>query len=220
MDELVTLNFWRRPEAHIAVSRSSNWSRLYSPHLDFFLLEVHNEKQEKVLFSFPFSPPGPDARLYPALLHSVISFTIFNVKNTYFLLWKANFVAYATSNMQPFPLAITLFWSRIWICSPDECLMLFCPSSCSSSTSIVTVSKKKVLHVCYWSPSVVCARSLSILVSSLFLLRRGGTVTWFPGGQRWMYHSRVSSDLLWTVVFVIMSWFHCERACQWWDDCM
>lgn len=122
--------------------------------------------------------------------------------------------------MQPFPSAITLFCSRIWICSPDECLKLFC----SSSTSIVTVSKKKVLHVCYWTPSVVCvyalSLSLSILVSSLFLSRRRGTVPWFPRRSKVNVSFSCVVGFVVDSVFIIMSWFHCERACQWWDDCL
>lgn len=40
-------------------------------------------------------------------------------------------------------------------------------------------------------------------------------------GQRWMYHSRVSSGSSWTGFSVVPSWpaGRRERACRWWGDC-
>lgn len=82
--------------------------------------------------------------------------------------------------------------------------------------SCMFVTELLLLYVC------VCALSLSlsILVSSLFLLRRRGTVTWFPRRSKVNVSFSCVVGFVVDSVFIIMSWFHCERACKWWDDCL
>lgn len=132
---------------------------------------------------------------------------------SYFSLWKANLCSTWPPHTQLSPFKKTFFGTRcfkILMWFPDECVWCFIsvrllarivplhrtPPPVLNKLTIHHCFQKEILHVCYWSPSVV--RAFSILVSSLFPPRRE-TDMWFPG-QRWMYHSRVLSDLLWTGV--------------------
>lgn len=134
------------------------------------------------------------------------SFQRIFLKMIVFLTPKSSFVQCSTSYVQLFPKKCDSLKIFIWF--PDECVWCFISvrlhpppnaSTCAEQT-LRHCFQKQVLHVCYWSPSVVCASS--ILVSSLSLCGGWGADMWFPG-QRWMYHSRVLSDLLWTRVHYI-----------------
>lgn len=78
-----------------------------------------------------------------------------------FLTLESKFVQYTTSYMQLFPFKITFFFNWNATISTSGFLMFDAFSLCSSASSPPPVLNKhhcfQILHVCYWSPSVVCA---------------------------------------------------------------
>lgn len=182
---------------------------------------MHNEKKANVLFSLPFSLLGPDTRLYPALFHSVIRFTIFNVKKYVFLTLESKFcgvrdLQHAAVSFSDHTLLFEDLNLLSWWVLEAFLLVLHLHRHCFQEESPACLLLNSFCCVCVCSLSL----SLSILVSSLFLSRRRGTVTWFPRRSKVNVSFSCVVGFVVDSVFIIMSWFHCERACQWWDDCL
>lgn len=144
-----------------------------------------------------------------------------------FLTLESKFVQYTTSYKQLSPVKMTFFGMKcfkilMWL--PDECVWCFIfvrrlvcivalhrtPPPVLNKLTIHHCFQKEILHVCYWSPSVV--RAFSILVSSLF-----------PCGGKQTCGSQVKGECIILMccqiccgqVFIILSWLLglCERAC-------
>ncbi len=130
-----------------------------------------------------------------------------------FLALESKFVQYMTSYMQLSPFKMTFFGMRcfkILMWFPDEYVWWFIsvrllvrivPSTehlhlCWANSLYITVSKKRN-PACLLLKSFCCACFFHFGVFAVPLWRE--TDMWFPG-QRWMYHSRVLSGLLWTGV--------------------
>lgn len=122
---------------------------------------------------------------------------------------KNPFVQLTTFYMQLIPFQGGVLWKQMqpFLVSPWVCLMLYChllvrivPLSSPNTSTCCWTNPQRITVSCMFVTEVLL---LCVLFPSWCLRcssAGGGIKTRDSRGQRWMYHSRVLSDLLWTGV--------------------